>query len=422
MMTPHDSASRTVLYIEDDPASRLLVERTLRYAGYRVVVAECGLAGIDLARREEPDLILTDINLPDLTGREITTMLRSEPRFQRTPIVALTAQVLRDQREMAMAAGLTGYLTKPVDVEVLLRQVEFYLHGGQDTIDNAALSEAKTRYTQEIVLRLEGQIRELESLNAELRRLDRMKDTFIQVTAHELRTPLTLVYGYSRLMEDNPNLKALMQTDSGARMLIDGMAHSITRMQSIINEILTVSRIITHRIDLSIGPTNLGDITQRVLRQFSEALQQRQITVHFNRQEWPERMRADWELMELVMNNLISNAIKYTPDGGRISLKAGVPNGDTLRFSIKDSGIGIASDSLQSIFERFTTSSDPQFHSTSKTAFRGGGIGLGLAVTKGIIEAHSGRIWAESPGYDPEKCPGSEIIVVMPMVVPGFAV
>lgn len=416
------TVARTVLYIEDDPASRLLVERTLRYAGYRVLVADCGLAGIDLARREEPDLILTDINLPDLTGREITTMLRSETRFQRTPIVALTAQVLRDQREMAMAAGLTGYLTKPVDVETLLRQVEFYLNGGQDTIDNAALSQAQTRYTQEIVQRLEGRIRELENLNAELRRLDRMKDTFIQVTAHELRTPLTLVYGYSRLMEDNPNLKALMQTDSGARMLIDGMSHAITRMQSIINEILTVSRIITNRIDLSIGPTNLGEITQRVLHQFGEALQQRQITVHFNRAEWPDRMRADWELLELVMSHLISNAIKYTPDGGKITLRAAAHNGDTVRFSVKDSGIGIPGDSLQSIFERFTTSSDPQFHSTSKTAFRGGGIGLGLAVSKGIVEAHGGRIWAESPGYDPETCPGSEFIVVMPLIAAGFAV
>lgn len=416
-----NNSSRTILYIEDDAASRSLVERTLRHAGYRVLVAERGLEGIDLARREEPDLILTDINLPDLTGREITTMLRSEVRFQRTPIVALTAQVLRDQREMAMAAGLTGYLTKPLDVEALPGQVEYYLGGGQDTIDSSALSEAHTRYAQEIVLKLEGRIRELEALNAELRRLDRMKDTFIQVTAHELRTPLTLVYGYSRLMEDNPNLQALMKQDSGTRMLVEGMAHAIGRMQSIINEILTVSRIITNRIDLSIGPTNLSDILANVLHGYAEAFRQRQITTQYNKPDWPERMRADWELMELVMRNLISNAIKYTPDGGNISLMARVENGDTLRFSVKDTGIGIRKDDLRTIFERFTTASDPQFHSTSKTAFRGGGIGLGLAVSKGIIEAHGGHIWAESPGYDPDKCPGSEIIVVMPLVAPGFA-
>jgi signal transduction histidine kinase len=412
--------TRTVLYIEDDPASRLLVERTLRYAGYRVLVADCGLVGIDVALREEPDLILTDINLPDLTGREITTRLRSEARFRRTPIVALTAAVLRDQRDMAMAAGLTGYLTKPLDIVALPGQIDYYLKGGKDTIDQQALSEAHTRYTQELVQRLEARVRELEQRNSELRRLDHMKDSFIQVTAHELRTPLTLIYGYSRLVEDNPQLKTLMQHEPNTRMLIEGMGHAIDRMQTIVNEILTVSRIITNRIDLSIGPTNFTNVVQRVLRSFDEALKQRRINVRFDPAEWPQRMLADWELMELVMRNLIGNAIKYTPDGGKIVLAARIENDTTLRFSIKDSGIGISKDDLQTIFERFATGSDPQFHSTSKTAFRGGGIGLGLAVSKGVIEAHSGRIWAESAGFDPEKCPGSEFIVVVPIIAPGF--
>src|SRR5690349_5426933 len=109
--------ANTILYIEDDAASRSLVERTLRYGGYRVLIADCGLDGIDTARRETPDLILTDINLPDMSGREITTMLRSDPRFRTIPIVALTAQTLAEQREMTLAAGLTGYMTKPIDVE-----------------------------------------------------------------------------------------------------------------------------------------------------------------------------------------------------------------------------------------------------------------------------------------------------------------
>src|SRR5262245_34071549 len=119
----------TILYIEDDPASRTLVERTLKHAGYTVLVAERGLEGIDIARRAQPDLVLTDINLPDISGREVTTMLRSDARFQNTPIVALTAQALHEQRELTMASGITGYLTKPIDVEALPDQVEHYLKG-----------------------------------------------------------------------------------------------------------------------------------------------------------------------------------------------------------------------------------------------------------------------------------------------------
>ncbi len=406
---------KTILYIEDDPASRSLVERTLRYGGYRVLIAECGLDGIDLARSEIPDLILTDMNLPDMSGREVTTTLRGDPRFSATPIVALTAQIMNNQRELALAAGVSGYLTKPVDIESLLEQVEKYLEGRREVLEPGALSAAQNRYQQELVARMEERVRELETVNKSLRHLDKMKDTFIQLTAHELRTPLTLVYGYSRLIEENTELQGIMQYDTNLRMLLEGMSGSIVRMQNIVNEILLVSRIMTNRIDLAIGPTDLGDIAFKAIKNYADACRDRKINIHFNRAEFPDRMRADWELLELALRNLVSNAIKYTPDGGDIYVRALV-EGDHVRFSIRDTGIGIAKDTQKTLFERFHTNSDVQLHSTSKTAFRGGGIGLGLAVCKGIVAAHGGTITCQSEGYDPHKFPGSEFVIVLPLV------
>lgn len=405
---------RTILYIEDDPASRLLVARALAHAGYRVLVAERGLEGIDLARQEKPDLILTDINLPDLSGREITTRLRGEAQFAATPIVALTAQTLDEYRDIAIAAGITGYLTKPIDVETLPQSVEFYLLGGRDSIGQERLSEAQTRYTQEVVKRLESQIRDLESANNALRRLDKMKDTFIQLTAHELRTPLTLVFGYSRLIEDAAPVKALIQDDNNLRVLMNGLQESIKRMQDIINEILTISRIMTNQIDLSIGAINPGFVAERVVSSFEEALKTRAVTLHFDRAAWPDKLRGDADLLRLALTNLVNNAIKYTPDGGHVYLTA-TANEHTIQIHVKDTGIGIAPEEQTSMFERFHTAGDTQLHSTSKVAFRGGGLGLGLAVTKGIIDAHGGHIRVESPGYDPEKLPGSEFIVELPV-------
>jgi signal transduction histidine kinase len=396
----------------------MLVERTLRYAGYRVLVAVCGLEGIDMARREMPDLILTDINLPDLSGRELTTMLRKDGRFNATPIVALTAQAFNEQREMTMAAGLTGYLTKPLDVEALPDQIKFYLGGGKDHIESEALAAAQTRYTQEVVGRLEGRIRELESVNAALRRLDKMKDSFIQLTAHELRTPLTLVYGYNRLLEDNPLIKSAMEHNENTRTLVQGQTEAIRRMQTIINEIVTMSRIMTNRIELALGPVNLALIVEKAISSYAQVVQDRKLALQFKREEWPMNMRADGELLALAMSNLLSNAIKYTPDGGQITLTA-TSDGEQVRFSIKDRGIGIPKDELETIFERFHTSNDTLLHSTSKTAFKGGGIGLGLAICKGIIEAHHGRIWVDSSGRDTEKMPGSEFTVLMPLVAPS---
>lgn len=134
-----ETAKRTILYIEDDPASRRLVERTLTFSGYEVLVAERGLQGVDLARQHQPDLILTDINLPDLSGQEIATALRQEERFAATPIVALTAQSQGSADwEMALAAGINGYLTKPLNIEALPSQLEYYLGGGAIKLTRSA--------------------------------------------------------------------------------------------------------------------------------------------------------------------------------------------------------------------------------------------------------------------------------------------
>jgi len=405
---------KTILYIEDDPSSRLLVERTLTSAGYQVMTAERGLEGVDLARAYPPDLILTDINLPDLNGQEIATTLRLDERFKHTPIVALTAQTHGSREwEMAIAAGVNGYITKPIDVDQLPIQVAFYLSGGNDAVDAAMLPAAQLKYTQDVVQRLETRIRELESVNRELRHLDRMKDTFIEITAHELRTPLTLVYGYSRLIEDYPPIRQFMSYDPQVADLVQGMSEAIVRMQSIIHEIVTVSRIMTHQIDLSVSPVNWRALVEKALKNFADALQQRKIEVQWTPEDFAVTLRGDNDLLLMMLNNLISNAIKYTPDGGRITLRTRC-EGNLMTFSIRDNGIGIDRSEHRKIFERFHTSANVDLHSTSKTAFGGGGIGLGLAICKGIVEAHDGRIWVESEKRDPQTRPGAEFFVVLP--------
>jgi signal transduction histidine kinase len=403
-----------ILYIEDDPASQRLVQRTLDHAGYRVLLAARGLDGIDKARDQQPDLILTDINLPDLSGRELATALRSDPQFEKTPIVALTASGQDDQREMALAAGLSGFIAKPIDIDRLTERIAYYLEGGRDEIDPERLAAVRFEYLQEVVGRLETRIRQLESDRDTVAQFDQLKDTFIQITAHELRTPLTLVVGYSRLLEDHPPLKRLMQEDSSINSLIGGMINSIGRMQSAIEEILTISRIMSNEIDLSVGPTNLGTIVRRVIRNHEEVLNTRKLVIKFDEKQWPRAMRADEDLLQMAISNLLSNAIKYTPDGGKIHLWAQTTN-KHVRFIVRDTGVGIDKTQQQTIFKRFHTSGDVSLHSTSKVAFGGGGLGLGLPICKGIIEAHGGRIAVQSSGHDTEKLPGSQFIVILPL-------
>jgi signal transduction histidine kinase len=404
----------TVLYIEDDPTSRMLVERTLGYSGFRVITAERGLEGIDIARSQYVDIILTDINLPDISGRELTTMLRNDERFATIPIVALTAADYGDQRDLAIAAGITGYITKPLDVEMLPRQVMYYLQGGRDEIDADRLTQAKTNYTREVVSHLETRIRELEEKNKDLVKLDSIKDTFIQITAHELRTPLTLIYGYSRLLQDSEEIHELLSQDPSTETLIGGLVEAVERMQTIINEILTISRIMTDHVDLSISPTNLLTTLEKLLRKYASALELRNLKIHLNPSGFPKTIRADNEMVSIVLDNLISNAIKFTPDGGRIMITAHTDEAHVY-ISVIDSGIGIPAEEIEMIFERFHVPQDPQLHSTSKTAFGGGGLGLGLAICKGIVAAHGGDITVTSTGRNYDNPPGSEFVVKLPL-------
>jgi two-component system sensor histidine kinase/response regulator len=405
---------RTILYIEDDPGSLALVQRALSYAGYRVITATRGIEGLDAAKREMPDLILMDINLPDLSGREVTTKLRSDARFRSLPIIALTALSQAGEREKTIAAGATGYLTKPIDVDKLPEQVATYLAGARDTMDTDSLMQAHSAYNQDLVNRLEMKIRELETRNEELRRLDKIKDDFIQLTAHELRTPLTLVYGYSRLLQESAIVRRLKEESAEIRTFIDGLVESIERMSSVINEVLTISRIATGRIELSVGPTNLAEIAGQIVTQFAQAAQQRNLLISFDVTQWPTFIQADGDLLELALYNVVGNAIKYTPDGGVVTLNC-KPNSTTVLVTVKDTGIGISKEEQTRIFDRFYTAGDTQLHSTSKTAYRGGGLGLGLAICRGVIEAHGGRIWVESEGRDEEKLPGSTFYVELPL-------
>jgi signal transduction histidine kinase len=404
----------TILYIEDDPGSQILIQRALNFAGYKVLIAGRALEGLDLAVKHQPDLILTDINLPDMSGRELTTRLRADARFRQTPIVALTALSQSGEREKALVAGANGYLTKPVDIDKLPSQVERFLRGENETASSELMRQAQESYNHEIATRLESKIRELEDSNAELLRMDKIKDDFIQLTAHELRTPLTLIYGYSRLLQDSEMSRKLRDSSPELHAVIEGMVGSIERMSKVVNEILTVSRIASGRIDLALGPCNFGEIAEAVLHDCFETAKERKLSLSFNKAQWPMTIRADAELIRLAFTNLVENAIKYTPDGGMINLMARSSSSDVL-IMVQDTGIGIDREDLKRVFDRFYTANQTQNHSTSKTAFGGGGLGLGLAISRSIFEAHGGRIWAESDGRDEQSLPGSTFYIDLPL-------
>ena len=178
-----------ILYIDDDPVNRLLVNRVLSSHNFEVLEATSGLEGMALAREEVPSLILMDINMPGLDGHETTTRMRTMSNLEAVPIVAVTARTAQGERELAIAAGCDGYIAKPIDVDKFPLQIISYLDGYKDTITTDQRQHSLGLYSKKLVERLEGKIVELEAANKRLQRVDKVKSDFITLSAHELRTP-----------------------------------------------------------------------------------------------------------------------------------------------------------------------------------------------------------------------------------------
>jgi signal transduction histidine kinase len=407
-----------ILYVEDDPASVALVRRVLENKGCQVVSVSDGLSAIEIAKREMPDMILMDINVSGLDGYEVTTRLRSIQQMQEVPIVAVTAATLKGDRERALIAGCNGYIPKPIDVDRFADQLCSFLLGTREDVESAeAKAEYLVAYSHRLVDRLERKIRELETAHAELQRVEKMKSDFIILASHELRTPLSSAYGHTQLLLQNPEIPGALDEEGSPRYLLQRISAATQRLDQVFDEIRNVSLIDADRLDLAQEPVMLKPLVYSVVENLQSLGPRRNLQFESEGLADLAVISGDSKRLYQAVRNVVSNAMKCTPDGGRIRI-TGEQLEDVVHLSVQDTGVGIPPDERERIFDRFYVLEDTMYHHSSKTAFKGGGLGLGLAVARGIIEAHGGRIWAESEGYDEERLPGSIFHILLPLPGP----
>ena len=252
---------------------------------------------------------------------------------------------------------------------------------------------------------------ELSGVQSKLERLDRSKSNFISVAAHELKTPLTLIEGYTTMMHDIPETE---QSDQLER-LIEGVNNGIRRLRSIVDDMIDVSLIDNNMLSLNYQPIWMNQILGLIQNELNNSITNRSLIL--DRRMFPggdQMLFGDPERLYQAFRNILSNAIKFTPDGGKIII-----DGRTLpgfqEVTVADTGIGISAEDQETIFEKFGQLGNASLHSSGKTKFKGGGPGLGLPIAKGIIEAHRGAIWVESEGHDEKSCPGSTFHILLPI-------
>ena len=281
-------------------------------------------------------------------------------------------------------------------------------------LENARLVEGLHQLNQD----LSHAYAELDRTNHLLAQLDRTKSEFINIISHELGTPLMHIDSYNHLMHDD----RLVQNSADLQELSNGMQKGISRMYEIVQTMLDIAKLDTRTLELQTRSVQILEPIKLVCEELKPALRARRLALEIKNLRNLPAIEADSESLRKAFHHIITNAIKYTPDGGKITVNGvkvesvlSAEPSEGLEITVIDTGIGIDPQNLELIFLKFYQTGEVDLHSTDKTKFKGGGPGLGVTIARGLVEAHGGKVWAESPGYDEQRCPGSRFHVYLPL-------
>jgi signal transduction histidine kinase len=280
-------------------------------------------------------------------------------------------------------------------------------------VENARLMN-DLRSVQADIQRLNN---ELAETNRQFQRLDQTKADFVAIASHELRTPLSQIFGYSDVLAsmDGEEFEDAQVVDQ----FINGIARGARRLKRVVDAMVDVSLIETGALRMQLAPISLSEVVEGAVQIVWATARERDLSIAVRNLSDLPQVSVDRARLEQVFVSLVSNAVKFTPDGGEISISGQPVDGPSgvkdVEVLVSDKGIGIDPDQVDLVFEKFYRPENPLLHSTDEVGFKGAGPGLGLAIAKGIVEAHGGSIWVESPGRDEKAFPGSTFHVRLPV-------
>ena len=354
-------ASSKVLVVDDELSVATTIKAILELDGSDVTAVTSGAEALAQLREHEFDVVLTDLRLDDLDGIEI--LRETQKLWPDTVAIMLTGYASLESAVAALRSGAYDYLIKPSDVEEL----------------RATIGRALER-------------RQLRQRLVELEQLDKLKTQFLSMASHELRTPLTAVTGFmqiarrrmSRVSTADGVPEQWRDEANRANETLEMANRQSKKLARLIDELLDVSRLEQGRVEMRLTEMELADVVTDVAERMRLLSQTHEIETRI---EGRAPIVGDRDRIEQVLENLVGNAIKYTPGAGRIEVSMRV-NGTNAKVSVRDEGIGIAPGEVEKIFGLFYRSPDPR-------ADHVGGLGLGLYISRDIVSRHHGKLWAE---------------------------
>ena len=420
-----------ILLVDDHEENLLALEAILTDESYNLVRARSGREALREVLARDFAIILLDVAMPHLDGYETASIIRQRERSRDTPIIFLTANYRTDSHVFrGYSVGAVDYIFKPFSPDVLKSKVAVFveLYTKREALKRH--SEALQRAHDELEDRVRARTREIATANEALRaeivereriereRLDllereqraraeaesvnRLKDEFLATLSHELRTPLNAILGWSHLLTSGKTNPATSQR------ALNVIRNNAMAQSQLIEDILDVSRIISGKLRIGVRAVDLAEVLDAALDSVSPAVDAKGITIERDLEPL-EPIAGDPDRLQQVFWNLLSNAVKFTPRDGRVTVRLR-REGDDAVVSVEDNGIGISQDFLPYVFDRFR-------QADGSATRRHGGLGLGMAIVRYLVELHGGTVRAESEGENR----GAKFTAALPIRIPETA-
>ena len=362
-MGAFDAAEKPTVLVVDDTPDNLALMSTLLKGHYKVRVANTGEEALRMAVAHPPDLILLDVMMPGMDGREVCQRLKENPGTASVPVIFLTSNDQEADEELGLNLGAVDYITKPFSTPITLARIRNHTRMKQQADQLAAMAVESDR------------------LRDEAQRATRAHEDVVAVVAHDLRNPLSTILMAARLLQAPEGDDArLARAKLGERI-----TRAASRMETLIKDLLDLAAIEAGQLAVDQQPIEVQPLAAEALEMMLPLATGKGLNLSLRLEDADTLLSCDRGRVLQVFANLIGNAIKFTLSGGRITVIGRIDN-TAYRFTVQDSGPGIAADQVPHIFDRYW-----QGRNTDRR-----GVGLGLSIAAGIVAMHGGRIWADS--------------------------
>lgn len=391
-----------ILVVDDDFINQKVLENYLSKSNIEIIKASSGNEALRLIREiKDLDLVILDMMMPDLMGYEVCTIIRERYSLFELPVLIMTVDNRVENLIVSFECGANDYLIKPLNKHSLSSRVNTLLILKQSVQEALALSQ-QVAVTAQQVVHLSQQNEASSKKVEELKEFDKLKTEFFTNMSHELRTPLNVLSSTIQLLKSLDHDRIL--GDEKIRYYFNIMNQNSSRLLRLINNLIDTTRLDGGYLALNLQNGNIVESVEDIVQSVAEYIKSKGINIIFDTEIEEKFMAFDVEKLERIILNILSNAVKFTNKKGSIFVNICDRN-EFIEISVKDTGIGIPSDKIELIFERFMQVD----RSTTRSAE---GSGIGLSLVKSLVEMHGGNIRVES-----EVGIGSEFIITLPVKV-----